>query len=32
MKEMTLREIQFFELDILKDVHEFCVANPKKSI
>lgn len=27
MKEMTLREIQLFELDILKDVHEFCVAN-----
>lgn len=27
MKEMTLREIQLFELDILKDVHEFCMAN-----
>lgn len=27
MKETTLREIQLFELDILKDVHEFCVAN-----
>lgn len=27
MKEMTLREVQLFELDILKDVHEFCMAN-----
>ena len=27
MKEMTLREVQLFALEILKDVHEFCVAN-----
>lgn len=27
MKEMTLRDIQLFSLDILKDVHEFCIAN-----
>jgi lipopolysaccharide cholinephosphotransferase len=27
MKEMTTREIQLVSLDILKDVHEFCVEN-----
>lgn len=27
MKEMTLREVQLFELGIRKDVHEFCMAN-----
>lgn len=27
MREMTLREIQLVSLDILKDVHEFCVEN-----
>ena len=27
MKEMTLREIQLFSLEILKDVHSFCVKN-----
>lgn len=27
MKEMTLKEMQNFELDILKDFHEFCVSN-----
>lgn len=27
MKQMTLREIQLVSLDILKDVHEFCVEN-----
>ena len=27
MKEMTLREIQQVSLDILKDIHEFCVKN-----
>lgn len=27
MKEMTLRELQLFSLDILKDVHSFCVSN-----
>ena len=25
MKEMTLRELQLFSLEIMKDVHEFCV-------
>lgn len=27
MKEMTLRELQLFSLEILKDVHQFCVDN-----
>ena len=27
MKEMTLKEIQDISLDILRDVHEFCIAN-----
>lgn len=27
MREMTLREIQLFSLEILKDVHKFCVEN-----
>lgn len=27
MKEMTLRDVQLVSLDILKDIHEFCVAN-----
>ncbi len=27
MKEMTLREVQLFGLEILKDVHTFCVSN-----
>lgn len=27
MKELTLKELQDFELDILKDVHTFCVKN-----
>ena len=27
MKEMTLRELQLFALDILKDVHQFCTQN-----
>lgn len=27
MKEMTLRELQLFLLEILKDVHTFCVTN-----
>lgn len=27
MKELTLKELQKFELDILKDVHAFCVKN-----
>lgn len=27
MKEMTLREVQLVSLDILKDVHRFCVEN-----
>ena len=27
MKEMTLRELQLFSLEILKDVHHFCVDN-----
>ena len=27
MKEMTTREVQLVSLDILKDVHEFCVKN-----
>ena len=27
MKEMTLREVQLFGLDILKDVHQFCISN-----
>ncbi len=27
MKEMTIREIQLFSLEILKDVHSFCVKN-----
>lgn len=30
MKEMTLQEIQQVSLDILKDVHEFCVENDIK--
>lgn len=27
MKEMTIREVQYVLLDILKDVHDFCVKN-----
>ena len=27
MKEMTLRELQLFSLEILKDVHHFCIEN-----
>ena len=27
MKEMSLRELQLFSLDILKDIHQFCVEN-----
>ena len=27
MREMTLKDIQQLSLDILKDVHEFCVEN-----
>lgn len=27
MKEMTIREVQMICLDILKDIHEFCVNN-----
>ena len=27
MKQLSLRELQLFSLDILKDVHEFCVNN-----
>ncbi len=27
MKQLSLRELQLFSLDILKDVHEFCVCN-----
>lgn len=27
MKEMTTREVQYVLLDILKDIHEFCVQN-----
>ena len=27
MKEMTLRELQLFSLEILKDVHKFCLDN-----
>ena len=27
MKEMTLRELQLFTLEIMKDVHRFCVEN-----
>ena len=27
MKEMTLRELQLFALEILKDVHQFCTQN-----
>ena len=27
MKEMTLREVQLFGLEILKDVHQFCISN-----
>ena len=27
MKEMSLREIQLFSLEILKDVHDFCISN-----
>lgn len=27
MKEMTLRELQLFSLEILKDVHQFCMDN-----
>ena len=27
MKEMTLREVQLFGLEILKDVHNFCILN-----
>ena len=27
MKEMTLREVQLFGLEILKDVHHFCTLN-----
>ena len=27
MKEMTLRELQLFSLEILKDVHQFCIEN-----
>lgn len=30
MKEMTVRELQLFCLDILKDVHAFCVKNDIK--
>lgn len=30
MKEMTTREVQMISLDILKDVHEFCVNNDIK--
>ena len=30
MKEMTIREVQLVCLDILKDVHEFCVENSIK--
>ena len=30
MKEMTLREIQLFTLEILKQVHKFCVENSIK--
>ena len=27
MKEMTLRELQLFSLEIMKEVHQFCVKN-----
>ena len=27
MREMTTRDIQMVSLDILKDIHEFCVEN-----
>ena len=27
MREMTIRDIQMVSLDILKDVHEFCIEN-----
>lgn len=27
MKEMTLRELQLFSLEIMKDVHQFCMDN-----
>ncbi|MBR1784599.1 MAG: LicD family protein [Bacteroidales bacterium] len=27
MRELTLKELQFFSLDILKDIHEFCIKN-----
>lgn len=27
MKELTLKELQRFSLDILKDIHEFCIKN-----
>lgn len=27
MKQMTIKEVQMVSLDILKDVHEFCVTN-----
>lgn len=30
MKEMTLRELQLFALEILKDVHQFCTKNSIK--
>ena len=30
MKEMTIREVQMISLDILKDVHDFCVKNDIK--
>ena len=30
MKEMTIREIQMVCLDILKDIHTFCIENDIK--
>lgn len=30
MREMTLREVQLFGLEILKDVHRFCILNDIK--
>ena len=27
MKEMTLRELQLFSLEIMKDIHEFCIEH-----
>ena len=27
MREMSLREIQLFSLEIMKDVHSFCINN-----